>query len=89
MKQWVKSDVGCGEYEYCEIDVTRARLIRDLRDDSEVDGAALPVATSSTDQFHQLRRRLSNISRAIYESAPVTVPGGLTEKHFVAVALVA
>jgi len=89
LKQWVKSDVGRGEYEYCEIDVARARLIRDLRDDSEVDKASLPVAMLTTDHLHQLRRRICDIRGALFEAAPATVPGGIAEEIFVADALVA
>ena len=48
LKRWVKSDAGCGEYEFCEVDIARARLIRDLRDDLDVNEVASPAAVLLT-----------------------------------------
>lgn len=71
LKEWIKPDEGLGEYEFCEIDVARARLIRDLRDDLEVNEEALPVVLLLLDQLYDLRRRMHDISEAIDHAVPV------------------
>ncbi len=73
LKKWVKPDMGCGEYEFCEIDVARARLIRDLRDDMEVNEAALPVVLLLLDQLYDLRRRMHDVGEAIDHTVPAEV----------------
>lgn len=73
LKQWVKPDEGFGEYEFCDIDVARARLIRDLRDDMEVNEDALPVVLLLLDQLYDLRRRMHDISEAIDQTVPADV----------------
>jgi chaperone modulatory protein CbpM len=70
---WVKPDETCGRYEFCEIDVARVRLIRDLRDDMDVNEAALPVVLSLLDQLYDLRRRMHEIGDAIDETVPQEV----------------
>jgi chaperone modulatory protein CbpM len=79
LKQWVKPDEGCGEIEFCEIDVARARLIRDLRDDIEGKDAALPAALLLLDQVYDLRRRMHDISEAIDKTVPPDVLVELVE----------
>jgi chaperone modulatory protein CbpM len=79
LKEWVKPDEGCGEYEFCEIDVARARLIRDLRDDMEVNEAALPVVLLLLDQLYDLRRRMHDIGEAIDQTVPADVLVDLVE----------
>jgi hypothetical protein len=54
LKKWIKPDEGCGEYEFCEIDVARARLIRDLRDDMEVNGT--PVSSAQANEQTEASR---------------------------------
>ena len=73
LNEWVKPDEGCGEYEFREIDVARARLIRDLRDDLEVNEEALPVVLLLLDQLYDLRRRMHDISEAIDKTVPAEV----------------
>ncbi|MDR3528653.1 MAG: chaperone modulator CbpM [Rhizomicrobium sp.] len=73
LNEWVKPDAGCGDYEFCEIDVARARLIRDLRDDLDVNEEALPVVLLLLDQLYDLRRRLHDISAAIDQTVPMDV----------------
>jgi chaperone modulatory protein CbpM len=68
--QWVRPDGDGGHYDFCAIDVARVRLIRDLRDEMEVNEAALPVVLSLLDQLYDLRRRLREISDAIDQTVP-------------------
>ncbi len=70
---WVKPDERDGEYEFCEIDVARTRLIRELRDELEVNEDALPVVLSLLDQLYDLRRRMREISDAIDHTVPQDV----------------
>ena len=71
--EWVRPDGDDGHYDFCEIDVARARLIRDLRDDMEVNEAALPVVLALLDQLYDLRRRMREISNAIDNTVPKDV----------------
>ena len=77
--EWVRPDGPSGHYDFCAIDVARARLIRDLRDEMEVNEAALPVVLALLDQLYDLRRRMREIGDAIDN----TVPGDVLE-HLVA-----
>lgn len=55
---WVRPDGLLGHYAFSEIDVARVRLIQELRDDLEINEAALPVVLLLLDQMYDLRRRL-------------------------------
>ena len=80
LNEWVKPDEGYGEYEFREIDVARARLIRDLRDDMEVNEEALPVVLLLLDQVYDLRRRMHDISEAIDHTVPAEVLADLVSR---------
>ena len=71
--EWVRPDGQSGHYEFCAIDVARARLIRDLRDEMEVNEAALPVVLALLDQLYDLRRRMREIGNAIDTTVPKDV----------------
>ena len=58
---WVRPDGRAGDYAFGEIDVARIRLIQDLRDNLEINDAALPVVLLLLDQLYDLRRRLRNL----------------------------
>ncbi len=58
---WVRPDGRAGAYAFREIDLARVRLILLLRDDLEVDEAALPVVLLLLDQLYDLRRRLRDL----------------------------
>lgn len=58
LNDWVRPDGQPGEYAFREIDVARAQLIRELRDDLDVNEAALPVVLLLLDQLYDLRRRM-------------------------------
>ena len=55
---WVRPQGGPDGYAFGEIDVARVRLIRELRDDMDVNEAALPVVLLLLDQLYDLRRQL-------------------------------
>jgi chaperone modulatory protein CbpM len=68
----VRGERAEGTLCFREIDVERVRLILELRDELEVNEAALPVVLSLLDQLYALRRRLRQLGVA-EEDAP---PGG-------------
>jgi len=57
LNAWVRPDGRLGGYVFRDIDVARVRLIQELRDDLEINEAALPVVLLLLDQLYDLRRR--------------------------------
>lgn len=68
--RWVRPDGDAGHYVFHDIDVARARLIFELRDDLDVNEAALPVVLSLLDQLYDTRRRICELGDALGEIAP-------------------
>lgn len=62
---WVRPDGEPGAYVFRDIDVARVRLILELRDDMEVNEAALPVVLLLLDQLYDLRRRVLTLREGI------------------------
>ena len=50
-----------GEWTYTEIDLARARLIRDLTRDLGVNDEGIPIILGLVDQLHGLRRVLGEV----------------------------
>jgi chaperone modulatory protein CbpM len=67
---WVRPDRRDGEYAFRDIDVARVRLILELRDQLEVNEAALPVVLSLLDQLYDLRRQMRTLAEAFARVAP-------------------
>ena len=63
LNDWVRPDGPPGEWAFQEIDVARARLIRELRDDLDVNEASLPVVLLLLDQLYDLRRQMLDLHR--------------------------
>ena len=70
LKSWVRPAGNPDRYEFREIDVARVRLIRELRDELQVNEDALPVVLSLLDQLHDVRRRMRELSDALAVAAP-------------------
>jgi chaperone modulatory protein CbpM len=68
--QWVRPDGDADHLMFEEIDVARVRLIRELRDELEINEAALPVVLSLLDQLYDLRRRMNAVRDALSQAAP-------------------
>lgn len=62
---WVRPDADGALWEFHEIDVARARLIRELRRDAAVSEDAMPVVLSLLDQVYDLRCALRRIADAL------------------------
>jgi chaperone modulatory protein CbpM len=58
---WLRPREGAGGLVYAEIDVARAQLIRDLRDDFGINDEGVTVVLDLVDQLHVLRRSLREI----------------------------
>jgi chaperone modulatory protein CbpM len=70
VNKWVLPDRQSGMFVFHEIDVARVKLIRQLREDMEVNEEALPVVLSLLDQLYEMRRRFQALGDAIAETAP-------------------
>ncbi len=58
---WVRPEVEADGYLFSDIDVARARLIKELCSDMELDERALPVVLSLLDQLYDLRRYVRSL----------------------------
>jgi len=67
---WVKPDLADGRYVFEDIDIARVHLIYELRQELDVNEAALPVVLLLLDQLYELRRHLRSIGVAIAETEP-------------------
>jgi chaperone modulatory protein CbpM len=63
---WVRADEGEAGFEFLEIDLARARLVRDLRRRIEVPEPAIGLVLSLLDQVYALRAQL----RAALDQTP-------------------
>jgi chaperone modulatory protein CbpM len=70
---WVRPDSAAGDYVFRKIDVTRARLILEMRDEMEIDEDALPVVLLLLDQLYDLRRQMRDLNNAFMQVAPIEV----------------
>jgi chaperone modulatory protein CbpM len=67
---WVRPDKAAGGYVFREIDVARARLILEMRDEMEISEDALPVVLSLLDQLYDLRRQMRDLNNAFMQVVP-------------------
>jgi chaperone modulatory protein CbpM len=67
--EWVRADRHAGDYVFQEIDVARVRLIKELRDEMQVNEEALPVVLSLLDQLYEQRRRMRELCDLLRRTA--------------------
>ncbi len=77
---WVRPEVVGGVLCFGEIDVARVILIRELRDDLDVNDAALPVVLSLIDQLYDLRRHVRHLSEVLQDAVPSDVRAEISER---------
>jgi chaperone modulatory protein CbpM len=70
LHRFVRPDSEAGNYVFREIDIARIRLIQELRDDMDVNEAALPVVLSLLDQLYDVRRRLHALGDVLGKTLP-------------------
>jgi len=81
VNEWVRPERQAGAYVFREIDVARVKLIREMRDEMEVNEAALPVVLSLLDQLYDLRRKMRDFHEVFARVAPDEVRRQVAE-HF-------
>lgn len=69
-QRWVLPSRSDDDFLFDDVDLARARLIRELRADLMVNEEAIPVILSLLDQIHGLRRTLARINAAIDHASP-------------------
>jgi chaperone modulatory protein CbpM len=66
-EEWLVPYSAAAEPEFTEVDVARAELIRDLKEDLDVNDAGIGVILSLVDQVHGLRRTLAELLQDMRE----------------------
>jgi chaperone modulatory protein CbpM len=69
-QRWVLPHKREDNFVFDDVDIARARLIRELRVDLMVNEEAIPVVLSLLDQVHALRRALGRVHSAIDMASP-------------------
>lgn len=69
-QRWVLPTKREDSFVFDDVDLARARLIRELRIDLMLNEEAIPVVLSLLDQLHALRRALASINAAIDKASP-------------------
>ena len=67
---WVRPDRSADGYVFREIDLARARLILEMRDEMEINEDALPVVLLLLDQLYDLRRQMRDFNNAFMQVVP-------------------
>ena len=78
-RRWVLPARGDQGYLFDDVDLARAKLICELRDDLSIDEEALPVVLSLLDQLYALRRAMRHVQSAI-EAAPPDARQAILER---------
>jgi chaperone modulatory protein CbpM len=58
-EQWLIPDETAGELAFSEIDLARAKLIRDLKHDMGVNNEGIGIILDLLDQMHSLRKAMA------------------------------
>jgi chaperone modulatory protein CbpM len=69
-QRWILPTRREDTFVFDDVDLARARLIRELRADLMLNEEAIPVVLSLLDQVHALRRALASINTAIDKASP-------------------
>ncbi|MGH6929299.1 MAG: chaperone modulator CbpM [Dongiaceae bacterium] len=69
-QRWVLPARQEDSFIFDDVDLARARLIRELRVDLMVNEEAIPVVLSLLDQVHALRRALASVNAVIDKASP-------------------
>jgi len=67
---WMKPSAGKEGPVFDELDVARARLICELKQDMGIRNDVLPVVLSLIDSLHQTRRDLQRLTQALEDQPP-------------------
>lgn len=75
---WVQPERRDGRRYYREIDIARVHLIREIRQDMNVQFEDIPLVLSLIDQIHGLRSQLKKLASAV-DAQPDTVKKGILD----------
>ena len=67
-EEWIIPSGSDAEVFFTDADVARAELIRDLKEDLEVNNAGVGVILNLVDQTHGLRKMLAELLQAMHKS---------------------
>jgi chaperone modulatory protein CbpM len=67
---WLIPPQGEGDLTFSEVDLARAQLIRDLRDDIGINDEGVSVILHLLDQMHGLRRSMQELVDAMRTGTP-------------------
>lgn len=68
--QWVRPAGEPGHYLFADMDIARAQLILELREEMGINDDALPVVLSLVDQLYAERRRMRRLREILDSAAP-------------------
>jgi len=66
-EEWLVPNETSGEPEFSEVDVARAKLIRDLKQDMGVNDEGVGIILNLLDQMHSLRKAMADMQLAMRE----------------------
>jgi chaperone modulatory protein CbpM len=61
-EEWLVPNETSGEPEFSEVDVARAKLIRDLKQDMGVNDEGVGIILNLLDQMHSLRKAMADLA---------------------------
>jgi chaperone modulatory protein CbpM len=64
-EEWLIPDKLGGEFGFTDIDIARARFIRDLQDDFGVNAEGVDIVLHLVDQLHGIRRTLFELRQLV------------------------
>src|ERR1700756_1070084 len=67
-EEWIIPRSAAAEPEFADVDLARAELIRDLKNDLDVNDAGIGVILNLVDQVHGLRRTLAELLQEMRSS---------------------
>lgn len=67
---WIRPDREGNGYVFQAVDIARARLIREMRDEMKLNEDAMPVVLVLLDQLYETRRRMREVGTAITKLVP-------------------
>ena len=74
-EEWLIPSATADDLVFSEADIARARLIRDLMDDMNVNAEGVGVALHLLDQIHGLRKAMAGVLKSIHGSEAGQIPG--------------
>lgn len=78
--EWVRPEAAGDVLGFGEIDIARVILILQLRDELDVNDAALPIVLSLIDQLYDMRRHVRHLTSAVQDTVPAELRTKLLQR---------